>query len=33
LKKGGKVNDAKIKRRAEDLRELRKQIRHSITTN
>lgn len=33
LKKGGKVDNSKIKRRSEDLRELRKQIRHSITTN
>ena len=31
--KGGKVDNSKVKRRAEDLKELRKQIRHSITTN
>ena len=32
-KKGTKIDDSKIKRRAEDLKELRKDIRHSITTN
>lgn len=33
MKKGGKVDDSRVKRRAEDLKELRKDIRHSITTN
>lgn len=35
MKKGGKakIDESRIKRRAEDLKELRKDIRHSITTN